>query len=135
MKNSYFTCPFGAAINRLGICVVRFAVRRMRCPVKNIVGGYVDYVAAIFGQQGRAYPVYSVRCFFIILGFVYSCICRAIYNRIVLIFFEKFFYGCFIWALPGFPWVADLLMSFPEGTNEGYGPIFSDSRADRALVC
>lgn len=38
-------------------------------------------------------------------------------------------------ALPGFPWVADLLMSFPEGTNEGYGPIFSDSRADRALVC
>lgn len=40
-----------------------------------------------------------------------------------------------IWALPGFPWVADLLMSFPEGTNEGYGPIFSDSRADRALVC
>ena len=44
--------------------------------------------------------------------------------------------GClFFWALPGFPWVADLLMSFPEGTNEGYGPIFSDSRADRALVC
>jgi len=41
----------------------------------------------------------------------------------------------FIKALPGFPWVADLLMSFPEGTNEGYGPIFSDSRADRALVC
>ena len=40
-----------------------------------------------------------------------------------------------ILALPGFPWVADLLMSFPEGTNEGYGPIFSDSRADRALVC
>ena len=38
-------------------------------------------------------------------------------------------------VLPGFPWVADLLMSFPEGTNEGYGPIFSDSRADRALVC
>ena len=38
-------------------------------------------------------------------------------------------------ALPGFPWVADLLMSFPEGTNEGYGPIFSDSGADRALVC
>ncbi len=38
-------------------------------------------------------------------------------------------------ALPGFPWVADLLMSFPEGTNEGYGPIFSDSRTDRALVC
>ena len=42
---------------------------------------------------------------------------------------------CFFKALPGFPWVADLLMSFPEGTNEGYGPIFSDSRADRALVC
>lgn len=41
----------------------------------------------------------------------------------------------FVLALPGFPWVADLLMSFPEGTNEGYGPIFSDSRADRALVC
>lgn len=41
----------------------------------------------------------------------------------------------FFMALPGFPWVADLLMSFPEGTNEGYGPIFSDSRADRALVC
>ena len=40
-----------------------------------------------------------------------------------------------ILVLPGFPWVADLLMSFPEGTNEGYGPIFSDSRADRALVC
>ena len=38
-------------------------------------------------------------------------------------------------VLPGFPWVADLLMSFPEGTNEGYGPIFSDSGADRALVC
>lgn len=96
MKNSYFTCQFGAAINRLGICVVRFAVRRMRCPVKNIVGGYVDYVAAIFGQQGRAYPVYSVRCFFIILGFVYSCICRAIYNRIIPVFFEKVFYSCFI---------------------------------------
>ena len=41
----------------------------------------------------------------------------------------------FLLALPGFPWVADLLMSFPEGTNEGYGPIFSDSGADRALVC
>ena len=27
------------------------------------------------------------------------------------------------------------LRSFPEGTNEEYGPIFSDSRADRALVC
>lgn len=52
-----------------------------------------------------------------------------------------FLYPFFYWrsfkkrALPGFPWVADLLMSFPEGTNEGYGPIFSDSRADRALVC
>ena len=43
--------------------------------------------------------------------------------------------GADIKALPGFPWVADLLMSFPEGTNEGYGPIFSDSGADRALVC
>ena len=53
---------------------------------------------------------------------------QSVYGDILLIDFEKE-------ALPGFPWVADLLMSFPEGTNEGYGPIFSDSRADRALVC
>lgn len=51
MKNSYFTCQFGAAINRLGICVVRFAVRRMRCPVENIVGGYMDYVAAMLANR------------------------------------------------------------------------------------
>ena len=38
-------------------------------------------------------------------------------------------------VLPGFPWVADLLMSFGEDTNEGHGPVFPDSWADRALVC
>ncbi len=40
-----------------------------------------------------------------------------------------------ILVLPGFPWVADLLMSFGEDTNEGHGPVFPDSWADRALVC
>ena len=43
--------------------------------------------------------------------------------------------GVLFLVLPGFPWVADRLWSFPEDAHEGHGPVFSDSRFERALGC
>ena len=37
-------------------------------------------------------------------------------------------------VLPGFPWVAEELWFSPEDADEGHGPVFSDSRLERALV-
>ena len=38
-------------------------------------------------------------------------------------------------VLPTFPWVGDRIWSSPEGDHEGHGPVFSDSGAERPVVC
>ena len=94
-----------------------------------LVKGLPGWLYSIAANGARGVQLfYIVSAFTLFYSLKYNH--KSETNKVLNFYLRRFFR-----VLPGFPWVADLLMSFPEGTNEGYGPIFSDSRADRALVC